>query len=59
MGNVGGNNLRHAGVRWASVPVGLFDIAKEGLPTWLALGPLNLGYAAAMMAGSCAVIGHA
>ena len=58
-GNVGGNNLWHAGVRWAIVPVGLFDIAKAALPAWLALGPLNLGYAAAVMAGLCAVIGHA
>jgi glycerol-3-phosphate acyltransferase PlsY len=58
-GNVGGNNLWHAGVRWAIVPVGLFDIAKAALPTWLALGPLDLGYAAAMMVGLSAVIGHA
>ena len=58
-GNVGGNNLWYAGVRWAIAPVGLFDIAQAALPTWLALGPLNLGNAVAMMAGLCAVIGHA
>ena len=57
-GNVCGNNLWHAGVRWAIVPVGRFDIAKAALATWLALGPLNLGCAAAMMVGLCAVIGY-
>jgi acyl phosphate:glycerol-3-phosphate acyltransferase len=58
-GNVGGNNLWHSGVRWAFIPVGLFDIAKAALPTWLALEPLKLGYGAAVAAGICAAIGHA
>jgi glycerol-3-phosphate acyltransferase PlsY len=58
-GNVGGNNLWHSGVRWAIAPVGLFDIAKAAFPAWLALGPLKLGYGAAVMAGICAAIGHA
>jgi glycerol-3-phosphate acyltransferase PlsY len=56
---MGGNDLWHAGVRWAIVPVGLFGIAKAALPTWLGLGPLYRGYATAMMAGLCAVIGRA
>jgi glycerol-3-phosphate acyltransferase PlsY len=58
-GNVGGNNLWHSGVRWALVPVGLFDIFKAALPAWLALGPLGLGYGAAVAAGLSASIGHA
>jgi glycerol-3-phosphate acyltransferase PlsY len=58
-GNVGGNNLWHAGARWALVPVGVFDIAKAALPAWLALGPLGLGYGVAVAAGICAGIGHA
>jgi glycerol-3-phosphate acyltransferase PlsY len=58
-GNVGGNNLWHSGVRWALVPVGLFDILKAACPTWLALVPLNLGYRAAVTVGICAGIGHA
>jgi glycerol-3-phosphate acyltransferase PlsY len=58
-GNVGGNNLWHSGARWAFVPVGLFDIAKAAFPTWLALDPLKLGYAAAVAVGLCAGVGHA
>lgn len=58
-GNVGGNNLWHSGARWALFPVGFFDIAKAALPAWLALGPLDLGYGAAVLVGLCAVIGHA
>ncbi len=58
-GNVGGTNLWHSGVRWALIPVGLFDIAKAAFPAWLALGPLRLGYGAAVAAGICAAVGHA
>lgn len=39
--------------------MGLFDIGKAALPTWLALGPLDLGYPMALIAGLCAALGHA
>jgi glycerol-3-phosphate acyltransferase PlsY len=58
-GNVGGSNLWHSGARWAFIPVGVFDVAKAAVPAWLALGPLNLGYGAAVAAGLCAMLGHA
>ena len=43
--------------RWAVVPVGLFDIGKAALPTWLAL-QLDLGTGVATAAGLAAVAGH-
>ncbi len=43
--------------RWMVVPVGLFDIAKAALPTWLAL-QLDLGDGVALAAGLAAVAGH-
>jgi glycerol-3-phosphate acyltransferase PlsY len=43
--------------RWAVVPVGLFDIGKAALPTWLALH-LDLGLVVAAVAGLAAVAGH-
>lgn len=43
--------------RWAVVPVGLFDVAKVALPTWLA-GQLDLGAQVALAAGLAAVVGH-
>jgi glycerol-3-phosphate acyltransferase PlsY len=43
--------------RWAVVPVGLFDLGKAALPTWLAL-QLNLGTGVAIAAGLAAVAGH-
>ena len=43
--------------RWAVVPVGLFDLGKAALPTWLAL-QLNLGMGVAIAAGLAAVAGH-
>lgn len=43
--------------RWAVVPVGLFDLGKAALPTWLAL-QLNLGMDVAIAAGLAAVAGH-
>jgi len=58
-GNVGGSNVWHSVARWAIVPVGLFDVGKAALPTWLALGPLKLGYPWAVAAGLCAGLGHA
>jgi glycerol-3-phosphate acyltransferase PlsY len=58
-GNVGGSNVWHSVARWAVVPVGLFDLGKAALPTWLALGPLDLGYPMALTAGLCTALGHA
>lgn len=43
--------------RWAMVPVGLIDIGKAALPTWLAL-ELDLGMGVAVSAGLVAVAGH-
>jgi glycerol-3-phosphate acyltransferase PlsY len=43
--------------RWAVVPVGLFDIGKAALPTWLAL-QLDLGMGVAGAVGLAAVAGH-
>jgi len=43
--------------RWAVVPVGLFDIGKAALPTWLGL-QLGLGMNVAAAAGLAAVAGH-
>jgi len=58
-GNVGANNVWHSVAHWALIPVGAFDLGKAALPTWLALGPLDLGYPLAIAAGLCAVMGHA
>jgi len=43
--------------KWAVVPVGLFDIFKGALPTWLSIR-LGLSEAAAMVIGFAAVVGH-
>jgi glycerol-3-phosphate acyltransferase PlsY len=43
--------------RWATVPVGLFDIAKAALPTWLALR-WGLSTTAAVLVGVAAIVGH-
>lgn len=43
--------------RWAVVPVGLFDVGKAALPTWLAVH-LDLGTGVAVAAGLVAVAGH-
>lgn len=43
--------------RWAVLPVGLFDIAKAALPTWLGLAR-GLGAPAAAAAGLAAAVGH-
>lgn len=56
-GTVSGSMVyEHVG-RWVIVPVGLFDIAKGALPTWLALH-LDLGEYVAVAAGIAAVLGH-
>jgi acyl phosphate:glycerol-3-phosphate acyltransferase len=46
----------HVG-RWLVIPVGLFDIAKAALPTWIGL-QAGYGQAAAIAAGLAAAIGH-
>lgn len=56
-GNVGGSNLRATVGLWATVSVGLFDVAKGALPVWLAR-QLELGETAAIGAGLAAIAGH-
>ena len=58
-GSVGGSNVWHSVAHWAVVPVGLFDVFKAAVPTWVALVPLDLGYAAAIAVGLSATAGHA
>ena len=56
-GTVSGTGVYYHVSRPAVVAVGLFDIAKAALPTWLALrGGLGLGVALA--AGIAAMVGH-
>ena len=43
--------------KWAVFPVGIFDIFKGALPTWLSL-KLGLSEQAAMVVGLAAVVGH-
>lgn len=67
---VGGIDIRHYGSgtvsgsmiyehvnRWLVVPVGLFDIGKAALPTWLGL-QLGYGEVVAAAAGLAALVGH-
>jgi glycerol-3-phosphate acyltransferase PlsY len=56
-GNVGGSNLRATVGLWATVAVGLFDVAKGALPAWLGLR-LGLDETVALPAGLAAVAGH-
>lgn len=56
-GNVGGSNLRATLGVWATVTVGLIDVAKGALSVWLAR-TAGLGDTAAMLAGLAAVAGH-
>jgi glycerol-3-phosphate acyltransferase PlsY len=56
-GNVGGSNLRATVGSWATVAVGLFDVAKGALPVWLAQ-QVGLGETTAIGAGLAAVAGH-
>lgn len=56
-GTVSGSMVyEHVG-RWVVVPVGLFDIAKGAIPTWLGL-QLGLGELVSVIAGLAAVLGH-
>lgn len=56
-GTVSGTGVCYHVAKWAVVPVGLFDIAKGALPTWLGL-KLNQGLPVALGAGLAAVLGH-
>jgi glycerol-3-phosphate acyltransferase PlsY len=56
-GTVSGSMVFEHVARWAVVPVGLFDMAKAGLPAWLAV-QLGLGMTVAAAAGLAAVAGH-
>ena len=56
-GTVSGSMAWEHVARWAVVPVGLFDIFKGALATWLGLR-LGLGEVAAMLAGFAAIVGH-
>ncbi|MEA3345299.1 MAG: glycerol-3-phosphate acyltransferase [Chloroflexota bacterium] len=56
-GTVSGTGVYYHAAPWAIVPVGIFDIAKAALPTWLGLR-LGLGLPIALAAGLAAVIGH-
>jgi glycerol-3-phosphate acyltransferase PlsY len=56
-GTVSGSGVYEHVARWAVIPVGLFDIGKAALPTWLGLS-LELGEGVAAAAGLAAVAGH-
>ncbi len=56
-GTVSGSMVYEHVSHWMVVPVGLFDIAKAALPTWLAL-ELGMGEVIASLAGLAAVTGH-
>jgi len=56
-GTVSGTGVYYHVARWAVIPVGIFDIVKGALPTWLGLR-LGLGSSIALAAGLAAVIGH-
>jgi len=55
--SVGGSNVYEQVARWLIVVVGLLDIGKAALATWLPLR-LGLGLPAAAAAGLAAVVGH-
>lgn len=56
-GTVSGSMVYEHVRHWMVVPVGIFDVAKAALPTYLGL---RLGYGewGAMAAGSAAIVGH-
>ena len=56
-GTVSGSMVWEHVAKWAVIPVGLFDIFKGALPTWLGLR-LGMGEVVAMLAGFAAMIGH-
>ena len=56
-GTVSGSMVWEHVAKWAVLPVGIFDIFKGALPTWLSL-KLGLSEQAAMVVGLAAVVGH-
>lgn len=56
-GTVSGTGVYYHVARWAVVVVGLFDVAKGALPTWLGVS-LGFGLPLALAAGLAAMIGH-
>lgn len=56
-GTVSGTGVYFHVARWVTVVVGIFDIVKGALPTWLGLR-LGLGLWVALAAGLAAVVGH-
>jgi glycerol-3-phosphate acyltransferase PlsY len=56
-GTVSGSMVYEHVSHWMIVPVGLFDIAKGALPTWLGL-QLGMGETITSVAGLAAVAGH-
>jgi glycerol-3-phosphate acyltransferase PlsY len=56
-GTVSGSMVWEHVAKWAVFPVGIFDIFKGALPTWLSL-KLGLSEQAAMVVGLAAVVGH-
>ena len=56
-GTISGSMVWEHVAKWAIIPVGLFDIFKGALPTWLGIH-LGMGEVPAMLAGFSAMIGH-
>jgi glycerol-3-phosphate acyltransferase PlsY len=56
-GTVSGSMAWEHIARWIVFPVGIFDILKAALPTWIGLD-LGLGERAAVAAGLAALVGH-
>lgn len=56
-GTVSGSMVWEHVAKWAVFPVGILDIFKGALPTWLSL-KLGLSEQAAMVVGLTAVVGH-
>jgi glycerol-3-phosphate acyltransferase PlsY len=56
-GTVSGSMVWEHIARWAVFPVGIFDVLKAALPTWIGL-KLGLGEGVAMAAGLAALVGH-
>ena len=56
-GTVSGSMVWEHVAHWAVIPVGIFDLLKAAVPTWLAI-QLGLGQHAAAAVGLAATVGH-